>query len=178
MCGRFALTLPLDAMIGLFEARDALGQDEGLARPRYNIRPTERILAVVALDEAEGGKERALCAFRWGLLPHWAKGPRDGPPLINARSETIAEKPAFKSAFASRRCLVPADGFYEWTTHPGEGPKGKPLKRPHWIRPAKNADQPLVFVGFLADLARTGQRRDTLAGPRYGPREHGDVGAA
>lgn len=139
MCGRFALTLPKDAMLGLFEARDALGQDEALARPRYNIRPTERILAV-ALDEGE----RALSAFRWGFLPRWAKSLRDGPPLINARSETIAAKPAFKTSFAGRRCLVPADGFYEWTTE-GTGPKGRPLKQPHWIRPSHG--EPLVFAG-------------------------------
>ena len=102
---------------------------------------TERILAV-SLDE-EG--ERALSAFRWGFLPRWAKGPRDGPPLINARSETIAEKPAFKSSFRSRRCLVPADGFYEWRALSKTGPKGKPVKQPHWIRPADG--EPLVFGG-------------------------------
>lgn len=141
MCGRFALTLPKEAMIALFAARDALGQDAVLARPRYNIRPTERVLAVGLDDEGE----RALSAFRWGFLPRWAKGPRDGPPLINARSETIAEKPAFKSSFRSRRCLVPADGFYEWRTLEGAGPKGKPLKQPHWIHPADGA--PLVFAG-------------------------------
>ena len=141
MCGRFALTVPQDALIDLFAARDALGQDAALARPRYNIRPTERVLAV-SLDE-DGG--RALSAFRWGFLPRWAKSPRDGPPLINARSETIAEKPAFKTSFRARRCLVPADGFYEWRTLERSGPKGGPVKAPHWIRPSSG--EPLVFGG-------------------------------
>lgn len=149
MCGRFALTLPKDAMLGLFNARDALGQDAALARPRFNIRPTERILAAF-LDE-DG--ERALAAFRWGFLPRWAKSPRDGPPLINARGESVAEKPAFKSSYGARRCLVPADGFYEWRTLAPDAPslaagrKAKPAKQPHWIHPAKAEDAPLVFGG-------------------------------
>ncbi|MEL6978049.1 MAG: SOS response-associated peptidase [Pseudomonadota bacterium] len=158
MCGRFALTLPKDAVrtvFGVTGGRAALfadlaawpqppGASEGAAldRPRYNIRPTEPVLAIF-LDESGA---RRLEAFRWGLLPHWAKSLRDGPPLINARGETIAEKPAFRSAFASRRCLAPADGFYEWRALAGAGPKGKPLKEPHWIHPrASNA--PLAFAG-------------------------------
>lgn len=143
MCGRFALTLPKDAMLSLFEARDALGQDEALAQPRYNIRPTQRILAASIAPEGE----RVLSAFRWGLLPHWAKSGKDGPPLINARGESVAQKPAFKAAFAARRCLVPADGFFEWTTLPAPGEKGRPIKQPHWIRPAAERDRPLTFGG-------------------------------
>lgn len=160
MCGRFALTLPREAMLSLFEAAAPPGlrpeSADGAAlalpggdpgRPRYNIRPTEAVLAVHR-DEAGG---RRLGLFRWGLLPHWAKSMRDVPPLINARGETIAEKPAFKSAFAGRRCLVPADGFYEWRTlspaDPDAGGKAaKPVKEPHWIH-ARARNAPLAFAG-------------------------------
>lgn len=149
MCGRFALTLPALAMRSLFEARDAVAEAAALGspggdpdRPRYNIRPTEAVLTVFRDEDGV----RALGAFRWGLLPHWAKTLRDGPPLINARGESVAEKPAFKSSFQSRRCLVPADGFYEWRTREGAGPKGKPLKEPHWIHP-RGRNAPLVFAG-------------------------------
>ena len=107
MCGRYALTLPPDAMARLFEARP--GNDLP-PLPDYNICPTN---AVAAVWREETG--RRLGAMRWGFLPHWYKTPTDGPLLINARAETVAEKPAFARAARERRCLVPASGFYEWT---------------------------------------------------------------
>ena len=106
MCGRFALTLPPDAMAQLFNA--TLVNDLPDV-PDYNICPTTRVFSVVS---GEGG--RRIGAMRWGFLPHWYKSPTDGPLLINARAETIADKPAFRSAVRKRRCLIPADGFYEW----------------------------------------------------------------
>lgn len=138
MCGRFALTLPQTALIDLFEAAPWPPAVEDLAvldRPRHNIRPTERV-PVAALDE---NGARVLRPMRWGFLPHWAKGLSDGPPLINARSETIAEKPAFAKSARERRCLIPADGFYEWRASAGRG------QEPHWIYAASGA--PLVFAG-------------------------------
>jgi putative SOS response-associated peptidase YedK len=123
MCGRYMITSPFEAMRSLFDALTAndLGPDE--ARP--NVSPTQTVPVVVAQDGA-----RRIVPMRWGLLPHWYKAPNDGPLLINARAETIAEKPAFRAAARERRCLIPADGFYEW-----QGDKG--AKTPFVIRPPR-----------------------------------------
>lgn len=107
MCGRLATTLPNDAMAQLFAARPANDLPDG---PNYNICPTDAVHTI-----ALSGAGRALAAMRWGFLPHWYKTPSDGPLLINARAETLAEKPAFREACRTRRCLVIASGFYEWT---------------------------------------------------------------
>ncbi|WP_424969338.1 SOS response-associated peptidase [Dinoroseobacter sp. S76] len=107
MCGRFAITLPTDAMARLFAATPANDLPEAV---RYNICPTNPV-AVVTSDAGA----RHLRPMRWGFLPHWYKTPTAGPLLINARAETIAEKPAFRAACRARRCLIPATGFYEWT---------------------------------------------------------------
>ena len=110
MCGRLALTLPRDAMAKLFNA--VLGPDL-MPTPRYNICPTQNITTVMSGEDG-----RHLVPMRWGFLPHWYKSDRDGPLLINARAETIAEKPAFRDACRRRRCLIPATGYYEWTKAP------------------------------------------------------------
>lgn len=107
MCGRIANTLPNDAMAQLFSAVPANALPEV---PNYNICPTTQV-HVVASD----GELRRLGAMRWGFLPSWYKTPTDGPLLINARAETIAEKPAFRTACRQRRCILPATGFYEWS---------------------------------------------------------------
>ena len=107
MCGRFAVTLPADALAQLFQAQPA----NDLPRvPNYNVCPTNAVHVVTSVDGV-----RRLQSMRWGFVPHWYKKPADGPLLINARSETIAEKPAFRSAARERRCLIVATGFYEWT---------------------------------------------------------------
>lgn len=103
MCGRFTLVSPFVAVAERFR----LAEPAGL-RPRYNIAPGQEILCVLG-----DGKNR-LESLRWGLIPSWAKDPAIGNRLINARAETLAEKPSFRQAFARRRCLVVADGFYEW----------------------------------------------------------------
>lgn len=115
MCGRFTLTHPHEALAALFEARP--GNDLPPV-PNYNICPTNPV-AVITSD----GGQRRLRAMRWGFLPSWYKTPGDGPLIINARAETVAQKPAFREAIRSRRCLVPASGFYEWS----EGPQGERL---------------------------------------------------
>ena len=107
MCGRFAITLPHDAMVDLFDAAPSNDLPEV---PNFNVCPTTDIHVVTAADGA-----RRLGAMRWGFIPHWYKKPGDGPLLINARAETVAEKPAFRSACRERRCLIPMSGFYEWT---------------------------------------------------------------
>jgi putative SOS response-associated peptidase YedK len=107
MCGRFTLTAEPGAVAGHFQAVLRFP----VAGPRYNIAPGQDIAAVVS--EAHG---RQLVPLRWGLVPHWVRaGTRaTGHPLINARAETVSQKPAFRDAFWHRRCLVPADGYYEW----------------------------------------------------------------
>ena len=108
MCGRIANTLPHDAMARLFGARP----DNDLPEvPQYNLCPTQP-LAVVRSDG--GAEARRFVAMRWGFLPRWYQSPTDGPLLINARAETIAQKPAFREACRHRRCVVPVTGFYEW----------------------------------------------------------------
>lgn len=104
MCGRFALTAPASTIAEVFQV-DVLPD----VLPRYNIAPTTEVLCVVSDD----GK-RALQSFRWGLIPYWAKDRKIAYQTLNARSETIEKKPAFRSAFKRRRLLIVADGFYEW----------------------------------------------------------------
>ncbi|WP_375261279.1 SOS response-associated peptidase [Palleronia sp.] len=142
MCGRFAITLPTDAMGRLFDAEPANDLPPVL---NYNVCPTNAIHAVMQ----DGGRRR-LQGMRWGFLPHWAKSQTDGPPLINARAETVAEKPAFGEAIRQRRCLIPADGFYEWT----KDTDGNRL--PWFIRPQGGG--PMVFAGLWQDWEREGTR--------------------
>ena len=138
MCGRFAITLPQDAMAQLFEARP-VNDLPGI--PNYNVCPTTAVHVVLA-----GEDSRQIVAKRWGFLPYWYKTTTDGPLLINARSETIAEKPAFRAACRARRCLIPATGFYEWT----KTPEGKRL--PWYIRRAD--DTPIAFAGVWQDWTK------------------------
>lgn len=123
MCGRYALTLPHDAVAGFFGVQH---DKTHFTEPRYNICPTQDIPVAV---EFEG--QRYLTPMRWGFIPQWYKAPTDGPLLINARAETVAEKPAFREASASRRCLVPASGFYEWRR------SGAGAKEPWYFQAAK-----------------------------------------
>jgi putative SOS response-associated peptidase YedK len=111
MCGRFSLTTTGPSVAELFGVDDPDAEVLREWRARYNIAPTQRILAVRA--DRETGKRRAEL-LRWGLVPRWAKDPRAGPAPINARGETVAEKSLFKGLLARRRAIVPADGFYEW----------------------------------------------------------------
>lgn len=104
MCGRYTLAKPAQ------ELAQAFGVNEPDQLPlRFNIAPTQAVLVVRQL---EGG--RSLDWLRWGLIPSWSKDPKSGPLLINARADTVAEKPAYRHAFKSQRCLLPADGFFEW----------------------------------------------------------------
>ena len=109
MCGRYNLITDAHALIDFFEL------SEGLAfSARYNIAPSQ---SVPAIRQHDG--ERRLAQLRWGLIPFWAKTAKIGYSTINARAETLAEKPAFRAAFRQRRCLIPATGFYEWQAQPG-----------------------------------------------------------
>ena len=119
MCGRFTLALPADALARLLDLNRDLDRelaDEAVSRPRFNIAPGQDILAAV---RGRSGGDRDLLRFNWGLVPSWAKVSSIGNRMINARAETLAEKPAFREALVSRRCLIPADGFYEWKRSAG-----------------------------------------------------------
>lgn len=148
MCGRFTLTHPNDALAGLFRAAPA---NDLPATPRYNICPTQQVAAVTAGPESG----RRLVAMRWGLVPQWYKTPSDGPLLINARAESIAQKPAFRAAARQRRCLVPASGFYEWT----KDAQGHRL--PWYIHGADG--NPLAFAAVWQEWDGAGERLVTCA---------------
>lgn len=135
MCGRFAATSSAEDLVQFFEIDEVV---EPLPGPRYNIAPTMPIAAVFTPHDDPG--RRALAAMRWGLVPSWAKDPDHGARLINARVETVAEKPSFRAALARRRCLIPADGYYEWQQQPAAS--GKSVKQPYFIAPESGT----VFV--------------------------------
>jgi len=107
MCGRFTLKTPASRLATIF---GVTGFPQ--LSPRYNIAPTQLVVCIRTAGSQSGDQNAAL--LRWGLIPSWAKETTTGAPLINARSETAADKPAFRKAFQSRRCLIPADGFFEW----------------------------------------------------------------
>ena len=131
MCGRFTQHLSWEELRRL---ADLIGQPRNLA-PRYNIAPTTQIEVI---RPVAGGNE--LVPVRWGLVPRWWKKPlSELPSTFNARAETVAEKPMFRSAFKARRCVIPASGFYEWT-----GPKG--AKTPHYFSAPDG--RPLAFAGL------------------------------
>jgi putative SOS response-associated peptidase YedK len=130
MCGRFAFYSPSEAAAALFGAGGTIAVE-----PRYNIAPTQDVAAI--RDAADDSREVIL--LRWGLIPFWAKDPAIGNRMINARAETVAEKPAFRTAYRRRRCLVLADGFYEWRQEPSG-------KTPYFISPADG--QAFAFAGL------------------------------
>jgi putative SOS response-associated peptidase YedK len=130
MCGRFFLTTPPGPLATLFDLDDVPD-----LTPRYNVAPTQP----VAIIRPSGEGRRELREARWGLLPSWSAGPEKAYHGINARAETVATLPSFRDAFRSRRCLIPADGFYEWKA------EGK-QKRPHAIR--WNDHRPFAFAGL------------------------------
>ena len=144
MCGRFTIrTLASDIarQFGL------LTVDE--LRPRYNVAPTQ---SVIAIRQREAPAGRELVELRWGLVPSWADDPSIGSRMINARSETVATKPAYREAYRQRRCLIPADGFYEWD---GYGRN----KQPFFIY-LRN-ETPFAFAGLWETWSRGSQRLET-----------------
>jgi len=132
VCGRFVLETPLKATAEIFNAQMA---ESLVTVPNFNIRPSENISVLVS----NSGK-RKLGQMRWGFVPHWYKSVADGPLLFNARAETLAEKPAFRDACRRRRCLIPADGFYEWKKTVGS--KSKPF----YVR--RSDRKQMIFAGI------------------------------
>ncbi|HZF09547.1 MAG TPA: SOS response-associated peptidase [Thermoanaerobaculia bacterium] len=140
MCGRYTLSSPVEVVADLFEITFPARGTEQLELPdlppRYNLAPTQE--ALVALVR-EPGAPRTLALLRWGLIPYWAKEASIGNRMINARSEGVAEKPAYRFSFKKKRCLIPADGFYEWKK------EGK-AKQPYLIRHKDH--RPFAFAGL------------------------------
>ena len=137
MCGRYASSRRIDDLIERFEVAEA--HVEVPLEPDYNVAPTKDVYAVLqrARRGADPGlpAERQLRVLQWGLIPSWAQDPSIGKRMINARMESVADKPAYRRAFAARRCLLPADGYYEWYPCADLTPMGKPRKQPFFIRP-------------------------------------------
>lgn len=138
MCGRYAIVIldsELLAAFGVFERPDFLAG----WKPRYNVAPTQSAPVIRAAESASDEPANRIDLLHWGLIPSWAKDPSMGARMINARSESAAEKPAFRSAFKRRRCIVPATGFYEWK-------KTGSAKQPFFIHRAD--DEAIAFAGL------------------------------
>jgi len=133
MCGRFSLSSDAEVLQQIFEL---MGPPP--VQPRYNIAPGQPI-AAVRVDEAASEGQRHFVHLVWGLIPPWARDPSIGNRMINARSETLSDKASYRNAFRRRRCLVPADGFYEWQKQAGG-------KQPHFVRMADGS--PFAMAGL------------------------------
>ncbi len=129
MCGRYTLTTPLEALRHLFDFAESPN-----LQPRYNVAPTQSVPVVRAIEG-----RRSFGMMRWGLVPGWAKDISIAARMINARSETVAQKPAYREAFRSRRCLIPADGYYEWQKEDGR-------RQPYRVTRGDGA--PMAFAGL------------------------------
>ena len=139
MCGRYTLTTPAERLAEEFGFKDS-----SVELPQsYNVAPTQGVAAVL-----EEGGGRGLEVLRWGLIPPWADDPQIGSRMINARSETAPEKPSFRRAFRERRCLIPADGFYEWQRTNG-------AKQPFYIH--MEDGRPFAFAGLWESWGRGGE---------------------
>lgn len=146
MCGRYASTLPPEMMAELFKLTNSIDYP-----PRYNVAPTQPIVTVW---EQQGRRTGQLA--RWGFVPHWVKDPREFPLLVNARAESMADKPAFRDSLRNQRCVVPVSGYYEWHT----GPDKK--KRPYYITYAD--DRPMALAGLYSTWSGPdGEEVDTAA---------------
>ena len=159
MCGRYASSRRPEDLVEEFEI-DKVEVAEPLP-PDYNVAPTKQVYAVVQRpadpQDGSGASERQLRSVRWGLVPFWAKDPSIGNKMINARMETVHEKPAYRRPFASRRCLLPADGYFEWYATEQKTKAGKPVKQPFFIHPA---DGGVLAMAGLYEVWRDKTRDD------------------
>jgi putative SOS response-associated peptidase YedK len=163
MCGRYASSMDPEDIIEEFELRSAVPDLTPLA-PEYNVAPTKEVYAVLSrpprretADAPELQAERQLRVLTWGLVPSWAKDPKIASRMINARMETVAEKPAYRKAFERRRAILPADGYYEWYLTDRLTKGGKPAKQPFFIRPK---DGSMLAMAGLYELWRDPARAE------------------
>jgi putative SOS response-associated peptidase YedK len=159
MCGRYASSRKPEDLVEEFEVTRV-----DVARPLepdYNVAPTKEVYAVFDRKSKQAPEdepaERRLKVVKWGLVPSWAKDPSIGNRMINARVETLSEKPAFRRALAARRCILPADGYYEWYPTQVIGKSGKPLKQPFFIRPS---DGGVLAMAGLYEIWRNKEVED------------------
>ena len=139
MCGRFVTASSPALLAERFDVDDVLVET---SEPDYNVAPRAQVMIVRQRED-----RRVLSRVRWGLVPSWAKDPSVGDRMINARAEGIADKPAYRRALARRRCIIPADGFYEWqVVGPPKTPKGRPAKQPMFIH--RRDGEPMAFAGL------------------------------
>ena len=158
MCGRYASSRRPEDLIEEFEILDS--RVEAPLPADYNVAPTKQVYAVMERPpsrESDDPAQRQLRVVTWGLIPSWAKDPKLGSRLINARMETVAEKPAFRRAFAARRCLLPADGYFEWYPTAQLTAAGKPRKQPFFIRPK---DHGVLAMAGLYEIWRDPAKAD------------------
>lgn len=157
MCGRYASSRRPEDLVEEFEIAEEM--IEAPLEPDFNVAPTKQVYAVLERPPRKGDTEvaRQLRVVTWGLVPSWAKDPSIGSRMINARMETVAEKPAYKKAFAQRRCLLPADGYFEWYPTSQKAKNGKPLKQPFFIRPK---DGGVLAMAGLYELWRDPAKAD------------------
>ncbi|BCK73531.1 hypothetical protein Srufu_074840 [Streptomyces libani subsp. rufus] len=163
MCGRFVSTRSPQDLANVFDV-PRWDPDRAL-EPSWNVAPTDDVWSVLERVERETGEiTRQLRPLRWGLVPSWAKSLKTGAKMINARVETVAEKPAYRRAFAKRRCLLPADGFYEWQTVAATE-TAKAHKQPYFISPE---DSQVMALAGLYEFWRDPAVEDGAPG-RGGP---------
>lgn len=158
MCGRYASSRRPEDLIEEFEVVES--RVPAPLEPDWNVAPTKEVYAVVDRPPSKDSPEppeRQLRALKWGLVPSWAKDPSIGNRMINARMETVAEKPAFRRALAARRCLLPADGYYEWYPTEELTKTGKPKKQPFFIRPK---DGGVLAMAGLYEIWRDPSKAD------------------
>lgn len=156
MCGRYASSRRPEDLVEEFEVQQVDVREK--LEPDYNVAPTKSVYAVLSRpprEDRSADPVRRLRTLTWGLVPSWAKDPSIGNRMINARVETVAEKPAYRKAFATRRCLLPADGYFEWYQTQQRNAKGKPLKQPFFIRPT---DGSVLAMAGLYEIWRDPSR--------------------
>ncbi len=200
MCGRYAASRGPEDLAGVFEI-EKWDSEEALA-PDYNVAPTKKVYAVLdrPLKDADSPRPvRQLRRLTWGLVPSWAKTPEGGARMINARAETVHEKPSYRRAFATRRCIVPADGYYEWVTGAAErdleveGRKKRPRKQPYFVLPADGSvfamaglyefwrdrtlpdEHPLAWWATCSVITTEAETAPLAAAPAEGPRTLADI---
>src|SRR5690349_3083351 len=161
MCGRYASSVDPDDLVEEFELRTA---DLPRLEADYNVAPTKEVYAILERpprretpDSPELPAERQARVLTWGLVPSWAKDPKVGSRMINARMETVAEKPAYRRAFERRRAILPADGYFEWYATEQHTLAGKPRKQPYFIRPV---DGGVLAMAGLYEIWRDPAKAD------------------
>ena len=170
MCGRFVASMPVSELAEVLDAAEVLTQapdgsepepnGEDAGPPRWNVAPQSAVWALTAKAGDDGEVRRRLRLYHWGLVPHWSKTLDSGARTFNARAESLLERSTFSAALARRRCIVPADAFYEWTRVPGSG--GRPVRKQPWCFRAADGSL-LGFAGlweFWRDRRFEGDEED------------------